>query len=121
MTLYGIATEPSERAPGDWLTVWSGAFMSEFEGQGNARPGSDRIVITLEWRGQVLVVLPDGVTFPRTDKNYTQIDDAINAAINYHLRVQSETPDLPPGDEHDTTPPRTLFGDEQSAPGADDI
>lgn len=86
MTRYGITTQPSERGVSDWLTVWSGAFSSDFEGQGIARPGAKQITISLEWRGQVIVKLPDGVTFPRTDANYEAIDAAINEAIKAHVQ-----------------------------------
>lgn len=32
----------------------------------------------------------------------------------------ADSPKLQPGDEHDTTPPKSLFTDEQIAPGSDD-
>lgn len=85
---YGIVTEQSENGLGQWVAVWSGAFMSTFEGQGLGRPGAKQITISLEWRDKVVVKLPEGVTFPRTDENYTEIDDAINAAINEHLKEE---------------------------------
>ncbi|QWY80171.1 hypothetical protein SEA_STRAWBERRYJAMM_93 [Microbacterium phage StrawberryJamm] len=113
---YGIHTESSERPPGDYLTVWSGAFMSDFEGQGIAHLGEHSILIHLEYRGHVLVTLPEGVTFPRTNENYSEIDDAINDAINEHLRVTSSIPDLPPGDDGKLTE-----HPDPAAPGADDI
>lgn len=113
---YSVATEPSERGIGDWLTVWTGAFASDFEGQGIARPGARRITISLEMRGQVVVYLPKGVTFPRTDANYAVIDATINEAIlAYERERRPWAPDLPSGDDGKPTelpdPP---------APGADD-
>ena len=63
------------------FTVWSGAFASNREGWGTARHGARSVTIHREYGGTVRVVLPEGVTFPRTDKNYLAIDAAINAAM----------------------------------------
>lgn len=115
MTLYGVIDRPSETGTGDWLTVWSGSFMSSFEGQGIARPGAKQITITLDWVGKAIVKLPEGVTFPRTEKNYEVIDAAINEQINAFIERLDRIPDLPDGDDgHPSELP------DPAAPGADD-
>ncbi|UJD20819.1 hypothetical protein SEA_ALUMINUMJESUS_84 [Microbacterium phage AluminumJesus] len=113
---YGVTTQPSERGIGEWLTLWSGAFSSDFEGQGIARPGAKQITLSIEWQGQVVVKLPKGVTFPRTDENYESIDAAINEQVNAHVAKLNAIPDLPPGDDG-----RPTEHPDPVAPGADDI
>lgn len=114
--LFGIHSEPDESIGGrDFVTVWSGVFMSNFEGQGYATHGVSTMTVVLEYDGPVAVTLPEGVTFPRTDENYTAIDSAINEALNAHLAKPS-IPDLPPGDDG-----RPTEHPDPAAPGADDI
>lgn len=118
MTRYGVSVQPRDSGRGLWMSVWSGAFMSTWEAQGYPRDGAKRITLTTYNDDKVIVHLPEGVTFPRTAKNYEVIDAAIGDALNEYERARGSIqmiPDLPPGDDGKPTelpdPP---------APGADD-
>lgn len=117
MTMYGVAVSERDSGRGFYLSVWSGSFMSTWEAQGYPRDGAKRITLTTYNDDKVVVHLPEGVTFPRTDKNYEAIDAAIDGALNEYERARGSVqmmPDLPPGD--DGTP----LIDDVPAPGADD-
>lgn len=78
--MYGIADHEGT-AKTTPFTVWSGAFASNREGYGTARHGAKSVTIHREYGGTVKVYLPEGVTFPRTNENYFEIDAAISAAL----------------------------------------
>lgn len=82
MTRYGImedydynSTHKRER-----LTLWSGPFASVREGEAYSLPKGDGYMVTLEYGDKVRVTCPT----PRTDKNYIEVDAAINKALNRH-------------------------------------
>lgn len=85
MTRYGYTEDYEYNATHKriYFTIWSGPFMSTWEADGYATPGAKQVTLnTYAQTNKVVVKLPDGVTFPRTDKNYEAIDAAINAALN---------------------------------------
>ena len=87
-THYGIRTEYEERTEDrDRITAWSGAFMSTFEAKGTARTGSTFYTMYDYSGKRFRVNLPEGVTAPRTDENYEQIDRAISERYAAHNRA----------------------------------
>ncbi len=82
MTRYGIIsdydynlTHKRER-----LTIWSGSFMSDYEGEAYSLPKNNGYMVNLGYGDKVRVTCPT----PRTDKNYNEVDEAINKALNGH-------------------------------------
>lgn len=85
MTHYGYTEDYEYNATHKriYFTIWSGPFMSTWEADGYATPGAKQVTLnTYAQTEKVVVKLPDGVTFPRTGKNYEAIDAAISAALN---------------------------------------
>lgn len=120
MTRYGYTEDYEYNATHKRIsfTIWSGPFMSVWEASGYATPGAKQVTVTTYAPDRVVVKLPEGVTFPRTDENYRQIDDAINASLNEYERKRGSVqvlPDLPLGD--DGTPSELP---DPPVPGADD-
>ena len=82
-TLYGVATDYEWTGKRDRLTVWSGSFMGTFEAEGIELPKSDGYMLTTyNDGGKVRVSCPA----PRDDRNFREVDDAINAALNEYER-----------------------------------
>jgi hypothetical protein len=80
---YGITTdhEYNETHKRERLTIWSGGFSSDYEGEAYTLPKGDGYMVTLDhmtWTERVRVTCPT----PRTDDTYVEIDAAINKAIN---------------------------------------
>lgn len=84
MTVYGIAPLGHRTAFTAHLSVWSSAFMSVFEAEGTTRDGAKSATFTDYSGERFRVILPDGITFPRTDGNYEEIDQAISEAYEAH-------------------------------------
>ncbi len=81
--MFGIRSEyDAETAKTLPLTVWAGAFCEEFIARGFPRHGAKSATFTTPYDEKVRVVLPEGVTFPRTEKNYLAIDRAISDAFS---------------------------------------
>ncbi|QNJ55584.1 hypothetical protein SEA_PHINKY_93 [Microbacterium phage Phinky] len=122
MTRYGYTEDYEYNATHKriYFTIWSGSFMSVWEADGYATPGAKQVTLnTYAQTNKVVVKLPDGVTFPRTDENYEAIDAAISAALNEWERKRGSIqmiPDLPPGDDGKPTE-----HPDPVAPGADDF
>lgn len=66
------------------LTLWSGAFASQREGEAYSLPKNDGYMVSLEYGDKVRVTCPA----PRDDENYVEVDEAINKALNAHLLGQ---------------------------------
>jgi hypothetical protein len=92
MTRYGIiedhdynSTHKRKR-----LTLWSGSFMSDYEGEALSLPKGDGYMVNLGYGDKVRVECP----VERTDANYQEQDKAFNDALNKHrleyLRSQIE-------------------------------
>lgn len=92
MTRYGItedyeynATHKRKR-----IMLWSGAFMSIYEGEAFSLPNGNGFMVNLGYGDKVRVECP----VERTDENYEEQDKAINDALNKHrleyLRSQIE-------------------------------
>ena len=101
MTCYGI-THDDEYRHGliehkrDRLEIWSGPFYHTREADIFTRDGA-KSATGYDYSGEKFrVTLPEGVTFPRTDENYEQIDAAISAAYEAHNarlgRIRMEVP-----------------------------
>lgn len=73
---YGITNDDN------LIQVWSGEWFSDPEAYGYAYKGDDRIHLTLECGQVITIKLPNGITFPRTDDNFDEIDMAISDAMN---------------------------------------
>lgn len=88
MTRYGItedyeynATHKRKR-----IMIWSGSFMSDFEGEALSLPKGDGFMITLYYGDKVRVECP----VERTDATYIEQDKAINDALNKHFGTYVE-------------------------------
>lgn len=80
MTRHIGVSEQSPEFGLQTLTLWSGAFMSDFEGRGRELPKHNGFMVEfafLPGRPKVRVECPA----PRTDENYEQVDAAIQAAF----------------------------------------
>lgn len=80
MTRYGItedyeynATHKRKR-----LMLWSGSFMSDYEGEALSLPKGDGYMANLGYGDKVRVTAP----VERTDANYQEQDKAFNDALN---------------------------------------
>lgn len=80
--LYGVATDydRNEGRKRDYLTVWSGPFMSVYEASGVSLPKGDGYMLTLAFGGKVRVSCPT----PRNDDNWQEVDAAIDEALHRH-------------------------------------
>lgn len=80
MTLYGVSTDYDYTSTHkrERLSIWSGPFMSVYEGEAFTLPGGAGYMVTRHNGDRVRVTCPT----PRTDENYTVIDEAINEALN---------------------------------------
>lgn len=76
-THYGIRDEYDPHFGRQRLTMWSGAFCSVFEGWATELPKHDGYMVELEYVGKIRVSCES----PRTDENWTEVDDAIRAGI----------------------------------------
>lgn len=78
----GVRDEYAPKFGRQTLTLWSGAFSSGYEGSAIELPGHNGYMVSV-YRGlgetqRVRVECPS----PRTDQNYEQVDDAIQAAYD---------------------------------------
>lgn len=85
---YGVMTDYEYTATHkrERITVWSPPFASVFEAEGYARPGSSRYHLTTYNGDRVTVQLPRGITAPRTDENFHEIDRAISEHLSAHYQ-----------------------------------
>lgn len=93
MTRYGIIEDYdyNQTHKRERLTIWSGSFMSDREGEAYSLPKNDGYMLRLEYGDKVRVECPT----PRTSENYNEVDKAINVALNKarleYLRSQIDT------------------------------
>ena len=73
---YGIRDEYRKQFGRQTLTVWSGAYCSDYEGTALELPNHNGFMLSLDSR-QVRVSCPS----PRTESNFNQVDEAIRKAI----------------------------------------
>lgn len=66
------------------LTLWSGTFMTDYEGEAFSLPKGDGYMVNLGYGDKVRVVAP----VERTDENYQEQDKAFNDALNRHRLEQ---------------------------------
>lgn len=89
-----MSTTYEVRAEYDWytayttsLTVWEGGMFSTWTATAERVRNGARTFTLHTYAGdephnRVRVRLPEGITMPRTDQNYEQIDAAISDALN---------------------------------------
>jgi hypothetical protein len=78
MTFFSVRDEDDPTFGRQKLTLWSGPFASNYEGTAMELPGHDGYMVMLDYgRGGVRVTCPS----PRTDANFIEVDEAINAAL----------------------------------------
>jgi hypothetical protein len=71
--------DDGERFGRQELTLWSGAFASDYEGYALELPRHDGYMVTVgEYNPRTVRVSCES---PRTDDNYLEVDEAINAAL----------------------------------------
>jgi hypothetical protein len=82
MTRYGIIEdyEYNLTHKRHRLTIWSGSFMSDRDGEAYSLPNGNGYMVSLEYGDKVRVECPA----PRTSENYNEVDKAINDALNAH-------------------------------------
>jgi hypothetical protein len=82
VTHYAIATDydRNEGRKRDYLTVWSGGFLSDYEASGVSLPRGDGYMLTLAYGGKVRVTCPT----PRNEDNWQAVDAAVSAALTAH-------------------------------------
>ena len=85
--MFGISTNYDESTDKTTvIDVWEGSFMSDFVGDARIRNGARSATFRTYWGDSpVKVTLPDGVTFPRTEDNFADIDAAVSAAFSRHF------------------------------------
>ena len=81
---YGVTDQPLPTGAGSEIVLWSGPWHEIYEASGKARQGAKSITLTDYNRDKFRVVLPEGVTFPRTAENFIAIDAAISEAYEAH-------------------------------------
>lgn len=59
------------------VTIWSGAYCSDFEGQGDSLPNRDGYSLTMNDGRKLRVACP----CPRTQDNFVEVDLAITLAL----------------------------------------
>ena len=94
MTTFGVATDYEWRGTHktDRLTIWSGPFMSVYEGEAISLPnGAGYMVYVYQSGRKVRVSCPS----PRDDTNYREVDDAISEALNAHYAKMGYTRVVP--------------------------
>lgn len=85
--MYGVAKdyEYSATHKRERLTLWSGAFMSEYEGEAYSRPKGNGYIITRYTGERLPVWCPVGFT----DENYDEIVKALRNALEIHDWVKT--------------------------------
>lgn len=80
-TRYGVMTDYDHSAEHkrQRLTVWSGPFMSTFEGEAYSLPAGGFMVTTYN-ADKIRVTCPS----PRDESNFEAVDAAISDALNAH-------------------------------------
>lgn len=59
------------------LTLWSGAFASDYEGEAVELPGHDGYMVHIGYLGRIRVECEA----PRTEHNFLRVDEAIDQAV----------------------------------------
>lgn len=75
--MYGVRDEDRALFGRQVLTVWSGSFYSDYEGNAVELPKHDGYMVRLEYGGKIRVTCPA----PRTEDNYSEVDEAISVAV----------------------------------------
>lgn len=83
MTRFGVIEDYdySQTHKRHRLTIWSGSFMSDYEGEAYSLPKGNGYMVSLGYGGKVRVSCPA----PRNADNWVQVDEAINAALNAYF------------------------------------
>ena len=76
--MYSIRDEYKPKFGRQVLTLWSGGFASDYEGEAVELPKHDGFMVRLEYGDNPIRV---SCPSPRTDDNYRAVDAAINDAI----------------------------------------
>lgn len=79
---FGVASDDDYTATHkrERLVIWSGPFMSNYEGEAFTLPGGDGYMVTTYGGDKVRVECPT----PRTDANFQAVDDAISSSLVAH-------------------------------------
>lgn len=85
MQMFGVFVERLTELT-EQISVWSGAFYDTFEAEGKLRRNARRITLTTYNGDKVVVTFGAGITGPRTDYNYMEIDRQISATLEAHYK-----------------------------------
>ncbi len=94
MTTFGVVTdhEWQRTHKTDRLTIWSGSFMSVYEGEAISLPNGAGYMVYLYQSGRkVRVSCPS----PRDDTNCREVDAAISEALDAHYAKMGYTTAVP--------------------------
>ena len=92
MNEYSIRDEYAPSFGRQRLTLWSGMFASEYEGEAWELPGHDGYMVTLNYsRGKVRVSCES----PRTDDNWIALDEILSRAAANLATPETTTPERP--------------------------
>lgn len=83
-----VRNEYTARFGREELTLWSGAFASDYEGAALELPRHDGYMVTT-WQGDKVRVACES---PRTDTNYRRVDAAIRLALLLEVDRRWDSP-----------------------------
>ncbi len=83
---YSIRDEYKPRFGRQVLTLWSGSFCSEYEGEAVERPGHTGFIVSIGGNKTKVTCAA-----PRDESNYIAVDDAINAALTADRHTLTES------------------------------
>jgi len=86
--MFGVRDEETSTPKTGHITVWEGDWFGSFTAEAKPRHGVKSATFTDYNGDKVRVILPDGVTFPRTGDNFRAIDAAISAAFDAHYAAK---------------------------------
>jgi len=76
--VIGIRDEYAPTFGRQHLTLWSGGFMSDFEGWADELPGHNGFMVSLSYGADTYRLECES---PRDDSNWMRVDDAIRKAV----------------------------------------
>lgn len=84
MRYIGVRDEYAPRFGRQLLTLWSGGFSSDYEGEAMELPNHDGYMVRLAFGGKLRVECES----PRTEENYQRVDRALAGAIEAYEQAR---------------------------------
>lgn len=86
--MFGIRDEETNTPKTGHITVWEGDWFGSFTAEAKPRNGARSATFTDYNGDRVRIILPAGVTFPRTGGNFRAIDAAISDTFAAHYAAK---------------------------------